>query len=539
MAAASEKLGRRDYLLLALLSIILFGYSVISARPLTVHEARLPQTARVMRATGQWLFPQSGARPWLERPPLPHWIVNSVMAVAGHHDQVLTERFPSALMGTLVVLLTAWTAAGLFGRTTALVSGLVLATSWQLYIYASLAEDDIYLAAAVAACMALFVRAEFVDQRIAEDRRANPFSTRPLVLLAFFTLLGLSNVIKSPLLGMLAVLPAVGCYLLWRCDARRILRYAWVWGWLGCLAIGAAWPLAAYYAYPDVMDNWRYDYLGRMSGHYSKINQPVWYYGPAILVALMPWTPFAIFGLVLTRAAAWRNRESAERLLWCWAIAPLVVLSVPQGKHHHYLVPVMAPWAILGAIGLMRVSEAVAKKYPRFNPRWAMGMAVVLLCVSYSLGQSFAAPATDRTIQDTKFLRQATALVSSDKPLFINADEDESLDFFRLQYYSRDDTRLLQNLTYLREEGIAEPVVYVIARTWDQDKLETMGSTRILLQSEKSHGDGTPGGRFALFELCFDANLQRYPAPPRPTCLQAMGRLPGPFCGPPWRAGSH
>ena len=537
MPKASEKLRRQDYLLLTLVSMILFGYSVISMRPLTVHEARLPQTARAMRATGQWLFPQSGARPWLERPPLPHWIVNAVMAVAGHHDLVLVERLPSAVMGTIVVLLTAWTAAGLFGRTTGLVSGLVLATSWQLYMYASLAEDDIYLAAVVAACMALFVRAEFVDQRTAEDRRTNPFSTRPLVVLAFFGLLGLSNAIKSPLFGMLVVLPAIGCYLLWRWDGRRMLRYVWVWGWLVCLAIGAAWPLAAYYAYPDVMDNWAYDYLGRVSGNYAKINQPAWYYGPAILVALMPWTPFALFGLALTGAAAWRKQDSPERLLWCWAIAPLVVLSVPQGKHHHYLVPVIAPWAILGAIGLMRVAETVARKYPRFNPRWAMGLAVALLFVGYSLGQTFAAPATDRTVQDTKFLRQTATLIPSGKLLFINADEDESLDFFRLQFYSRNDAKLLQNLTYLREEGIDEPVVYVIARTRDQSKLETMGTAKILIQSEKSHGDGTPGGRFALFELCFDANLQRYPTPPRPTCLQAMGREPGPFCGPQWRTG--
>src|SRR5262249_26047008 len=104
-----------------------------------------------------------------------------------------------------------------------------------------------------------------------------------------------------------------------------------------------------------------------------------------------------------------------------------------------------------------------------------------------------------------------------------------------LQYYSMENAKLLQNLTYLREEGIDEPVVYVIARTRDQDKLQTMGTTKVLLQSERSHGDGTPEGRFALFELCFDAHLQRYPPPPRPTCLQAMGRVPGPFCGPPWK----
>ncbi len=29
---------------------------------------------------------------------------------------------------------------------------------------------------------------------------------------------------------------------------------------------------------PDVLANWKYDYVGRVGGAYSDINQPWWYY---------------------------------------------------------------------------------------------------------------------------------------------------------------------------------------------------------------------------------------------------------------------
>ncbi len=37
-------LRRRDYLLVGLFCAVLFGYAAFSGRPLTMHEARLPET---------------------------------------------------------------------------------------------------------------------------------------------------------------------------------------------------------------------------------------------------------------------------------------------------------------------------------------------------------------------------------------------------------------------------------------------------------------------------------------------------------------
>src|SRR5262249_23062757 len=132
------------------------------------------------------------------------------------------------------------------------------------------------------------------------------------------------------------------------------------------LAVGSAWALAAYLQYPDVIDFWKHDYGGRVNQGYMK--EAPWYYFLQWPYVTFPWTPLIVLGFV----AAWRRSvpvvESAladgERLngspgrfLWCWGLVPILFFSIPQGKHHHYLLQTMAPWAILGALGARRVCE--------------------------------------------------------------------------------------------------------------------------------------------------------------------------------------
>ena len=53
---------------------------------------------------------------------------------------------PSLMLGSVIVLLTAWMASGWFGRSVGLTSGFILATMDEMWAYSSLAEDDVYLA---------------------------------------------------------------------------------------------------------------------------------------------------------------------------------------------------------------------------------------------------------------------------------------------------------------------------------------------------------------------------------------------------------
>jgi hypothetical protein len=154
----------------------------------------------------------------------------------------------------------------------------------------------------------------------------------------------------------------------------------------------------------------------------------------------------------------------------------------------------------------------------------------------YCLGSTFLAARTDHTIDDTAFLQRAAGEEEKNIPLFINAKLGDvgNLDFFRIQFYSRADAKLLHNLSYLRDQNITAARVYVITRARDEAKLRQLGTVIVVDQSIKSHEIPGPQGRFTLFELTFDPNLLRYPAPTNITNMQAMERdASGPWCGPP------
>jgi 4-amino-4-deoxy-L-arabinose transferase-like glycosyltransferase len=599
-----------DSLLVGLFALLLFGYAGFSGRPLTMHEARLPETSREMLARHELLLPTSGGRPWLERPPLPHWVVMSAMAVTGRVDRVWVVRLPSAVMGTVTVVLTVWMAGRRLGRTVAVLAGLVLATSYEFYLYACSAEDDVYLAALVAAAMALFVRRTFPAGDGGERRGGTFWGNRPWDVWAFFAVVGLTNLAKGPLLGVAFVGSAVGAFAVWDGLATRrwstFARYTWLWGWLLMLGLTVAWPAWAIHRYPDVVANWKYDYLGRVSGAYTDINEPWYYYTYTWAISLLPWTPACVVGLLATAGVVFCRspglvwpigRGAPWRFVWCWAFVPLLLLSIPHGKHHHYLVPLVAPSAVLAAAGGVEIGRWILR--PR-GPDWlrnpwlavavlgipvviatatlghrlpfpisaTVGLAVAwagfvfavvaslrggsgtglvvaliaLLGVGYGWALTFAAAGTDHTADDTAFLARARGEVPPAAPLYIDAKLGPvgNLDFFRIQFYSRPDAQLLHNLSYLRDRRITAPTVYVIARGPAEAALRTLGTTERVDASRDSH-EALVGkaryGNFTLFRLTFDPHLTRYPAPTRVTSLQAMERAestdPGPWCGPP------
>jgi 4-amino-4-deoxy-L-arabinose transferase-like glycosyltransferase len=583
----SRLLGR-DFLILAAFCLLLFGFEMFSGRPLSLHEARLPELSREMFQHHNWLFPQSGGRPWLERPPLPQWIEVATSFLLGQHcDKVWVVRLPAALMGLATVLMTAWAAGVFFGRGVGMLSGLVLATMYEFYAYSILAEDDIFLAASVAVAFTLFISMEFASAK-RRDPRVGFFGNRPWQVWAFFFILGLMNIVKSPLLGAAVVVAPVGACLLLSRDPLRIRRYIWLWGWLIFAALLVWWTLAAIHRYPDVTRNWRFDYEET-----AQYDQPFWYYVAIVLPAFCePWILASITGFIVTAGKAVRERASAERFLWCWAILPVIVLSIHHRKHHHYFVPSIAPWAILSAVGIAIVWRDLTR--PRARPMnpwvpmgivaivsglgvalykpiairafhaavlpvpvWAVGvlaLGIVLgafafllalrgrraaiaagacflgVAFAYCWGQSVL---PDLTTDDTAFLHRVDVEVPRGQPLFVNGDLGGEMDFFRNQFYLRPGATLLHNLSFLRDQQITAADVWVITRRHDQDKLEELGRVNVQDASIHTRRERTPDDRFTLFHLHFTPGLPRYPRPPRINTLQAMGREKGPYCGPP------
>jgi hypothetical protein len=385
------------------------------------------------------------------------------------------------------------------------------------------------------------------------------------------------------LVGAAVVIATAAVFLLWSADFHRVRRYLSPWGWLIFAGLTAAWPWLVYRRYPEVWENWRFDYAGGT----TQYNEPIWYYPFQLLGGLAPWTPAALLGLWLTWRRAIRIRGSAERFLWCWAIVPIVLLSIPHRKHHHYLVPSLAPWAILAALALRDVVAAMFRgaewsRRPVFGllvfgvpgaaaliilrakipgPPWApvllaiawlaviglfylglrrkrpglvMAAAVAGISIGYFWGQSCLLE-SDQTVQDTQFLRRVEATVARDAPLFINADLRGELDFFRIGFYLRPEAKLLHNLTFLRDGRIQDREVYVITRAKDRAKLDELGATQVVFQSARTRRESSPADRFTLFRLRFRPDVERYPVPSAAEIspMQAMGRKKGPYCGPP------
>jgi 4-amino-4-deoxy-L-arabinose transferase-like glycosyltransferase len=582
-----------DYGLLAGFCVALFGYVAISGRPLTLHEARLPECSREMMAGHNLLVPMDGDRPWLERPPFPHWCMIAVAAVIGQAcDNEWSVRIPPALAGLLIVVMVARMAAGWFGRGIGIIAGLLLATMYEFYAYSTLAEDDIFLALLVVGAMALFVRMEFLSEGkpfavdpMVEDRRAGLLGWRPWRVVAFFVLLGLTNLAKGPAVGAAVVIGTIAAYFLWPPQWRRARRYFWLWGILAAAAIALGWHVYVARLYPGpggYLANLRYDFSGT-----HEFDEPWWYYPVMLLGRGMPWTPAALVALALTARAAWLDRDRVMRFLWCWAIVPIVILSIPHRKHHHYLVPSLAPWAILAALAVKPIAQLMFKglewtRRPTFgllsigfpgtvalailawkrllspasdlrwqiesaaivavllngcvwafyhgmwikDGRWMLAAIVIGVGGGYSWAQTHV---RDDTVADTRFLRQdVEAAVPRDKLLAIDASIGP-LDFFRVQFYLRADALLLHNPSFLRSDRIHAADVYVVGSVQDLALLKKLGETELIARSPRLPKQNVP--ELALFHLTFAPDLKRYPPPPV-SPMQAMMRQPGPWCGP-------
>lgn len=582
--APREGLQRRDLLGLLLFCILFFGFSLIGGRPLTMHEGVLPQSAREMYADHDWVIPKNGGRPWLESPPLPQWISVGIASLFGRCDEVWIARIGPALMGTITVLLVAWMAAGWYGRGAGICAGLIQATIYEFAQYAWQAEDEIFLCTIVTAAMALFVRGEFFRNESAAPGSRNFFGARPLGLLAFFVALGMTNLAKGLIFGTAHVLIGVAGNLLWNADWRRISYYFWCWGWLAFLAVAAAWPIAAYLRYPDVTDLWFFDHVGRLDGVYEEITQPIYYYLKLYPTILAPWSLIAPFALFATWKQAIRQRYSPERFLWCWAILTPLVFSIPTGKHHHYMLHCVAPWAILCAPTLVRLHDAIQSWPARWRnplnsvvtialpavvalwivrskiggPAWlvpVLSLAVPVLiygivwglmqpcrqtaaatlfatvAIAFCGGHALAGKYFDKSRHDAEFLTQVRQFVGTDKRVAVNTYLG-SLDEFRIMFALDDRAIPLHNLSFLADESIPRGDLYVVGRASDAAALSKFGPTEIVLQSQQTRREKSAADRFTLFHLRMNDSQPRFSSREvRVSPMQAMQRAEGPYLG--------
>ena len=311
--------------------------------------------AREMVERGDWTVPRLLDEPFLDKPILYFWMQAASLSAFGASE--FAVRLPGTLMAIAGVAATGWLGRVLFGALAGRWAALCYATMLLPYAVSLAPLHDLVMVPLVALALGAFWRAHHA-------------TSTPHVAgwaLAAGVVLGLSMLGKG-LTGVGLIGVGMVTWMAWtRTWSLRLIVVAGV-----ALVIGAliAWPwyAAMEQASPGYL---RYFILERHVGGVTSATQrhagrPVWYYVPVLLGGTWPW-------LFTALRRPLRAADVAERLVWSWLLADVVLLTVAGSKLATYLLPAFPAVALLAA----RATVSAAAGTSTVSP-WVTGTTALL-----------------------------------------------------------------------------------------------------------------------------------------------------------------
>ena len=215
---------------------------------------------------------------------------------------------------------------------------------------------------------------------------------------AFLAGLGATALVKGLGFGAVLVGSAVVVVLAWDRDRSAIRSLRDAKGWALAAVLALTWPVLVAIRLPAAVSLWTLHITDRMAAHPEHfIGSPGWQFGPAVLGQAMPWTPLALVGAWPSLLRAIKGRGGGDRLLWAWAVVPVLVLSTATVKNAHYAIHALPPLSAWAALGLGRVGLRLRRR--GWSPRKVRRGAVALfagLGLACGLGHLWLGPRFDR-----------------------------------------------------------------------------------------------------------------------------------------------
>jgi 4-amino-4-deoxy-L-arabinose transferase-like glycosyltransferase len=342
-----------SWLLLLWVCLVVYCVNLGEARVLTGHEIDVAGGARQMISEGDWLIPRIGDHTWLEKPPLLHWLVASLMILFGESAEWVV-RLPSVVAGVILVFLMAMMVGRWIDEKAGLLAGFIQCTSWYMMTYARLSEADILLACFVVSAIIVFIHLQGIGL-------PQPSSRPRLWAMVFWILIGLTNLCKGPMFGAVMALTPCLAWLLWRREPSAWKRMWSPAGLVLGIFIAAAWPTLVLLEEPSALDLWLYHTVGRAKGD-TGYGGPWYYYLGQFPVRLLPWTLLTLIGAPASLKRMWREADSVDRFTCLWALAPMFLLSLCDGKHHHYLLPSLPGFLFITVKGMHKLGQHIQQR---------------------------------------------------------------------------------------------------------------------------------------------------------------------------------
>ncbi len=315
-------------------------------------EARFAQASKQMLETGDFIDIRFQDVPRYKKPVGIHWLQSLSVAAFGNDERnnIWAYRIPSLFAMIAAAILTWWAARPIFGRKTALLAAILLASAITVSFESRIAKSDAVLFALIILAQGAFARIFLLDKKRSEMVG---------VAATFWVAMGAAILVKGPIAP--AVLGVTGAALAIMHPDRRWLRNLHAaWGIPVMLLITLPWFIAI-----GVISEGTFftgsagkDFAGKLVSGAEAHGAPPGFY----LVTF--WWSFWPGALIVTGGAAlwlWHNRID-RRALWLLAsIIPywLIIELVPT-KLPHYALPVY-PAIAMGAAWALREGLASAQ----------------------------------------------------------------------------------------------------------------------------------------------------------------------------------
>jgi 4-amino-4-deoxy-L-arabinose transferase-like glycosyltransferase len=307
----------------------------------------------VMLRTGNWLVPDLGGKPRLQKPPLYYWAAATVSKQMGHMTPWTLRAVSAAAALGLAALVFAWGRA-IAGPGLGLLSAALLAA--MLQFLSSARRGDAEMLLAFLATGALFA----FDRLDARRRRA--------LLPAFAGLAGLAILTKATAVVFSVALPIL-VYLWLRRELRVLRDPGVIASCAGALALGLSWYVAILIFVPGAFETLSHALILPMGGKGSRGDsthfRAPWWYLTVLPVRAAPASlalPFVIWRLWRTRV--YRDDPRMRFAALCFLV-PFAAFSLLPQKQKHYTLAMLPGLALCSA-------EALCAAARELRPRLAL-----------------------------------------------------------------------------------------------------------------------------------------------------------------------
>jgi 4-amino-4-deoxy-L-arabinose transferase-like glycosyltransferase len=285
-------------------------------------------------------------------------------------------RLPSLTGAVVAVLLTARIGSLLFGATSGIMAGLLLAACVLLSVEARMATIDGTLLAVV-----LAAQSGLLAVFLGRDGPAPRWGPAAL----FWAAIGVGLMLKGPVIALVSFGTIVGLIVSERCW-RWLGQLRPAWGVPLMLAIVLPWCVAiAVVSHGNFFANSvGTNFLGKVAQGQQAHGFAPGYYLALFPLAFWPGSLFAVFAVPF----AWANRRTPQvRFLLAWIVPTWLIFEIVATKLPHYVLPTYPAIACLTAAAMAGPWRAPMGR----AWRWVTG-AFMALWVAIGLGLAVAGP---------------------------------------------------------------------------------------------------------------------------------------------------